>query len=62
MQDDEQWLGSRRLMQAVDGINTKFGRDTIKYGIAGLEQNWKTKFEKRSQRFTTNWNELLVIA
>ena len=62
MQDDERWRRERRLMRAVDEINSKFGRDTLSYGIAGSGQKWKTKFEKRSQRFTTNWNELLAIA
>jgi DNA polymerase V len=62
MQDDEEWQRSRRVMRVVDEINAKFGRDTVSYGITGFEQNWKTKFEKRSQRFTTNWNELLAVA
>lgn len=62
MQDDEQWIKSRSLMQAIDRINTRMGRDTIKFGIAGLKQNWKTKFEKRSPRYTTSWSEILNVA
>lgn len=62
MQDDEQWVKSRRVMQAIDNINARFGRDTIKFGISGFKQNWKMKFEKRSPRYTTNWNEILAVA
>ncbi|HST51842.1 MAG TPA: DUF4113 domain-containing protein [Pyrinomonadaceae bacterium] len=62
MQDDENWQRSRRVMKAVDEINAKFGADTIRYGAAGFEQKWKTKLEKRSPRYTTNWGEILNVA
>jgi DNA polymerase V len=62
MEDDHQWVKSRRVMETVDRINNRFGRETIKYGIAGLSQRWKTRFEKRSPRYTTQWNELLTIS
>lgn len=62
MQDDERWVKSRRLMQAIDGINSRMGRDTIKFGIAGFKQSWRTKFEQRSPRCTTNWRELLAVS
>lgn len=62
MQDDERWVRSRKLMEAIDKINAKFGQDTIRYGVAGFGQRWKTKFEKRSPRYTTNWEEILAVA
>lgn len=62
MQDDERWLKSRRLMQTIDQINSRMGRDKIRLGVEGLKQEWKTKSEKRSPRYTTNWNELPTVA
>jgi DNA polymerase V len=62
MLGDECWQKLRRAMWAVDEINAAMGRDTIRLGAAGLQQGWKTKFEKRSPRYTTNWGELLRIA
>ena len=62
MQDDEQWVKSRRLMRAVDQLNARMGRDTVRFGAAGSRQAWKTKFERRSPRYTTNWQELLAVA
>jgi DNA polymerase V len=62
MQDDEKWVKRRRLMQAVDRLNRRMGRDTVRFAAAGLRQQWKTKFEKRSPRYTTNWSDLATVA
>lgn len=62
MYGDKRWRRSRSLMQAIDNINSRFGRDAIKYGISGIGQRWQTKFEKRSQGYTTSWKELLQVA
>jgi len=62
MNNDRQWVKSRSLSRAIDQINDRMGRDTIKFGIVGGQQRWKTKFEKRSARSTTNWNEILAVA
>jgi len=48
-------------MKVIDDINARMERDTIRYGIAGFRQNWGTKFEKRSPRVTTKWNEILAV-
>ncbi len=52
---------SKKLMQVLDKINVRMGQDTLKYAAAGLEQNWKTKFTRRSLRYTTRWNELAEV-
>lgn len=61
MYDDAEGLKQKRLSEAMDKINSRFGRDAVRLGIIEREQNWRTKFEKRSQRFTTNWNEILRV-
>ena len=52
--------GTRRLMEALDQINANMGPDTVKYAAAGLAQRWKTRFNHRSPRYTTRWEELPV--
>ena len=59
---DERFEKSRRLMKAVDGINARFGRDTVRFGIASPGGRWETKFLRRSRRYTTCINEVLRIA
>ncbi|MDQ1610304.1 MAG: polymerase [Pyrinomonadaceae bacterium] len=62
MCDDERWLKARQVARAVDAINARHGRDTIRFAVTDLGRRWATKFEKRSSRYTTDWNELLTIA
>jgi DNA polymerase V len=50
-----------RVMTLVDSLNRQFGTGTLRYGAEGLRQGWTMKAEQRSQRFTTQWEELLVV-
>lgn len=52
---------SKRLMCAVDLINTRFD-SSVHWAAEGLTQGWQVKFKRRSRRFTTDWSELLEIA
>jgi DNA polymerase V len=51
---------SDRLMKALDIVNMDFGQGALRYAAEGLNTRWKMKQEKKSQRYTTNWNELAV--
>lgn len=51
----------KRLMQAMDKITRKFGRDTIRFGTSCKEKNWQMKAERKSQRYTTCLKEVLQI-
>ena len=48
-------------MKAIDEINQKFGKDTVRFGSVKSEGNWKMKQTRKSQSYTTNWNEILVV-
>ena len=56
-----------RLMQAIDGLNRRFGRDSVQIGSAALASHgaevaiWTTKQERRSPRYTTRWDEMPVV-
>jgi len=55
------------LMEAMDGLNRRFGRDSVRIGSAALVSNgdevrsWSTKQERRSPRYTTRWDEMPVV-
>ncbi|MFQ4139183.1 Y-family DNA polymerase [Nodosilinea sp. PGN35] len=58
-----------RLMVAVDSLNRRFGAGTVRWAAAGLQQEWKmraewrwqSRSERASPRFTTRWDELVVV-
>lgn len=61
MFDDERFQQQHNLMKAMDELNKKFGKDTVRFGSLKTEGRWKMKQTRKSQSYTTNWNELLVI-
>jgi DNA polymerase V len=58
---DADYERSRRVMGAVDGINARHGHDTVRFGAARPDGRWKTKFLRRSPRYTTRLKEVLSI-
>jgi DNA polymerase V len=56
-----------RLMAAMDALNHRFGRDSVRIGSTALASNraevsvWATKQERRSPRYTTRWDEMPVV-
>ena len=54
---------TKKLMKAMDKINSKMGRHCAKYAATGLSkhQAWKTAFNYRSPAYTTDWNQLLNV-
>jgi DNA polymerase V len=59
---DERFERSRRVMKAVDDINRKFGRDTLRFGASRAGGRWVTKFLRRSRCYTTQLEEVLRVA
>ncbi len=50
-----------RLMKVMDAVNQKLGRHTVFIASMGIQQEWKMRQEKKSQCYTTRWDELLHI-
>lgn len=48
-------------MRAVDALNLRYGRDTVTFAATGTLRAWKLRREFASQRFSTCWDELLVV-
>ena len=53
--------GSDRLMAAIDAINAKQGRGTVRPARQAANQGFSMKREQLSPRFTTSWGELLRV-
>ncbi len=47
-----------RLMNAVDAVNTRYGRETLRFAASGLTRTWQGHPSHRSPRYTTCWMEL----
>jgi DNA polymerase V len=58
---DEWYERHRRLMSAVDQLNSKYGRDTVRCGIFHTDGRWRTRFARRSPRYTTRWPEICDV-
>jgi DNA polymerase V len=59
---DERFEKSRRVMKAVDDINARHGRGTVRFGAAPSKGRWETKFLRRSRCYTTRLDEVLRVA
>ncbi len=49
---------SERLMAALDAVNGKWGRGTLRVAAEGVGKAWRMKRGKLSPRYTTEWSEL----
>lgn len=55
------------LMDAMDVLNRRFGRDSVRIGSSTLAshdaevRSWATRQERRSPRYTTRWGEMPVV-
>lgn len=59
--DEEHNEQMRKAMAAIDEVNKKLGRDTVRIGLFSRVGAWNTRFRKRSPRYTTKWNELMIV-
>ena len=59
--DNVDRLKFQRLMQAVDAVNTRLNSQ-LQWAAEGLGQSWKVKFKRRSNRYTSCWDELPEVA
>jgi len=52
---------SAKLMSAMDTINARFGRGSLRVASEGTRRQWATRAERLSGQFTTRWDELPVV-
>jgi DNA polymerase V len=58
--DDGLPAENRALMKAVDQINRRYPK-AISIAATGFDKTWKSKSERISQHYTTDWRELVVV-
>jgi len=51
---------SAKAMAALDVVNARYGRGTLRSLATGIERAWATRHDRLSQRYTTNVAEMLV--
>jgi len=56
--DDGKAERAQRLMKTVDRVNASLGDGTLRYGGEQAAKGWASLSERRSPRWTTNWDEL----
>lgn len=52
---------STRLMHAIDSINQKMGKESIKLASEGFKRPWKMKQNNKSRSYTTDWDGLVEV-
>jgi DNA polymerase V len=52
---------SKRRMQAIDGINNKYGAHKIRYAAEDMAVNWQPQRKIRSPRYVSSWDDLPVV-
>ena len=58
---DTQSAKSKQLMSAIDNINLKMGKESIKLASEGFKRPWKMKQDSKSLSYTSNWDELIAV-
>jgi DNA polymerase V len=48
----------QQRMQALDAINTRYGKGHLRYAAEDLSRRWEPKRRLNSPRYTSAWDEL----
>ena len=57
----ENYDQSDRVMEVLDGINSKYGSSTLTLGAQGIKKDWKMKSEQKSAAYTTNMLQIPTV-
>lgn len=52
---------SNQLMQVLDQINQRMGKETVKVASEGFSRPWTMKQENKSPHYTTDWNDIIKV-
>ncbi|MCG8362165.1 MAG: Y-family DNA polymerase [Pseudanabaenales cyanobacterium] len=53
---------SERLMAVMDALNAQMGRKALYLAAQGNERSWRMRCDRRSPRYTTQWEELPTVS
>jgi DNA polymerase V len=57
----ENYDQSDRVMEVLDGVNSKYGSSTLTLGAQGIKKDWKMKSEQKSAAYTTNMLQIPTV-
>ncbi len=49
------------LMQCLDQVNQKYGKDCLKFASLGFAKNWAMRANAKSPNYTTRWTDLIKV-
>ncbi|QNU63659.1 DUF4113 domain-containing protein [Vreelandella titanicae] len=49
------------MMATIDKLNRELGKGTVQMGLPCKGSAWSLRSERRTPRYTTQWNELLIV-
>ncbi|MCP4789391.1 MAG: DUF4113 domain-containing protein, partial [Gammaproteobacteria bacterium] len=49
------------LMRVFDGINQKYGTDSLFLGAQGINEKWGMRRDRLTPQYTTRWNDVPKI-
>jgi DNA polymerase V len=52
---------SKALMAAMDQINLRMGKESVKLASEGFTRPWKMKQENKSPCYTTKWEDIPAV-
>ena len=59
--DEANRVKGKALMASLDTVNTRFGKDRLRFAAQGYGKKWKLKSEKVSPCYTTDINQVPVV-
>jgi len=59
--DKGQYHKHKNIMGVIDKLNRETGKEILKIGSQGQSRAWRLKQEHRSGRYTTRWDELIIV-
>lgn len=57
----DQDTASKARLTAVDALNARYGKTTVRWAAEDLSDAWEPKHAMRSPRYTTHWQELPTV-
>jgi DNA polymerase V len=52
---------STARMHAMDGLNLHYGKETVRFASELLAKAWQPRYNMRSPRYATRWDELQIV-
>lgn len=49
------------LMETLDNLNARWGKDSMKYAAAGVSRGWSMRQSRLTPGFTTDWRDLPIV-